>query len=168
MLFVFLSLVGGFLNRVRGSGIGYGNKWYFAIFFGLAHGYMTHNAWLFPLAFACMRIAYAPGWDVSEFYGNPPKVKNNFLDPIDRNRFKDRPLIHCTYRMTLRGLFFGGMVAIGSLTAWPLLAGLLMGIVYFFGCYVIENRLKYSKDGLAVSEVIWGVIIMASSLIKYI
>lgn len=184
---IILGVLIGLLNRVRGSGwegktsftkfVSELNKWWLAIAFGLLHGFENvtrigqyeytadFNFTMFLLCATAVKIAYTPGWDVSEFHGNPAKVDNNFLDDIDRDRFKDRPLLHCTYRLTLRGLFFGLMIALPTHSLVPVLAGATMGGVYFLSCYIASRKYRLIGDGLRLAEPVFGVIMVLSTLL---
>jgi hypothetical protein len=190
LAFAVLFAIGGALNRLRGSGyegttkvtraLAVMNKWWFALVFGFLHGFENVTMvsfedvpayaadFNFVRAFICaaaLKIAYMVGWDFSEFYGNPAKQKNNFLDFVDPHRFTDRPLLHCTYRMLIRGVFYGAVLALPLQSLWPLAAGLLMAPIYFVCCHVLDHKKKLVTDGVRMSEIVLGGIVMVFSFL---
>jgi len=171
------NIIGGaYLNRLRGSGqkfLRFMNKWWLALAYGLEQGFHVEHfiyTWAFDplkalLCFGAMKTGYLVGWDVNAFYGQAPRDKNNFLDFFTPRAFRAHPKAQCTYRLSLRGLFWGVLLSLPILSPWPLVAGLMMGPVYFFGCYLCCVKYKLTDDGLKVAEPLFGAIMVFSAFV---
>lgn len=149
------------LYRLRGSGANVPLlKWWCAVAFGAMvavpciYDYgLIFSLLAFVWATVFSYIAYKIGWDVGPFFGNPPKAKNNFLDFLDIQWLKDyNPLYFCIYRFAVRGLFFGVMLCIATLSWAPLTITFLMPLVYYIGCRILRYRLGWVTDGNGASE----------------
>lgn len=190
---IWRSFILAILYRLRGAGekgktnlgraVAKFNKWWFAVALAAFYaGDMIYAAkripvenlpdnWQFKLAvavfyiFAAAKIACAVGRDVGPFYGGPAKTDNNFLDRFDADRFKDRPVLFCAYRLTVLGLFSGLVIGMATRSLWPILGGATMGALYWFGCCIIHQKLRWVKDGLAISEIMYGFVLGFFSVI---
>lgn len=192
-----LYVLGGTLNRIRGTSIkskkkiavfiNQVNKWLFAVAYGALQGFYdirylgldavskdaVYDA-KFSLAlaffhFTAMRVGYASGWDVGPLWGNPPKKQDNLLDGIDPDRFKDSPVLRCVYRLSMRGLLWGWLLALPLHSFYPMLAGLLMGPTYWFCTLgplgMLCRKIVPGLDRHGVCEVVFGGIILVSTFL---
>jgi hypothetical protein len=189
--------IGGALNRLRGTKvkdknkftrfINNTNKWWFAVVYGVLQGFhdityigvdaVTHVPQYtasFSLALAllhasAMRVAYSFGWDVGPLYYDAPKENNNLLDGLDPDRFKDKPVLRCVYRLSLRGLLWGWLLALPLHSIFPILAGLLMGPVYWLCTRgtigKLARKLYKNVDTHGLCEVVFGGLILVSAFI---
>lgn len=173
-----IEIVGAGLFRLHGSAwagnqtLALFDKWYYAFWFGLIVGISEQfqNAYINAawglIAFGAMKWVITVGRDYNGFYGVALKEHNNAYDWIDGKRFRNSPIVYATYRFTIQGSI-GGLICIPfSHSILPIIAGALMGPVYFTGCYLLNYKYKIVNDGFRISDLLFGYIFSAACTIE--
>jgi hypothetical protein len=149
------AILGAVFNRIRGAGHGGGtlNVIAFGVFCGFVLG------WLYALPCAlAMWAGQQPGWGVyiGAMRGNEKEalkefwVVDWFIQPL-----KGHMQLWGWAGMTLRGLWWTGLLALASLTPWVAVLGLLMPMCYWLADYYMEH----DGDAWEWGEVIWGTVL---------
>lgn len=157
-----IGLIGAIEYRLRGSGwagnktLALFNKWWFAISYGVTIGVFDRNIIVGMAAGVAMKSVCIVGRDVNGFNGEPIKEHNNAYDWIDPHRFRNSPVMYAAYRLFIQGTIGGMMLVYFSHSLLPIVGGAMMAPIYFTGCYLLGYKFKIVKDGLRVSELLFG------------
>lgn len=87
--------------------------------------------------------------------------RNKIFDFIP-NKIKNKPLAGFV-GMTLRGLFWGGLLSAATMQLAPLLAGLVMGVVYFLAGK-FTYKLGFQKAYVPIAEFVFGGLLWLASI----
>lgn len=104
-----------------------------------------------------MWLGQSPGWGayVGTIHRNwLPHPEQKWIDwiikPLD-----GKPFLWGLAGLSIRGLFWGALLAVHVGSIWPAVVGVSMGIFYA-GCAEIITRLKLNLDGWGFAEVVFG------------
>lgn len=161
---LLLSLVGSFLNRVRGGLFKWlpANKIFYPIFLSLI-GYPDWRLCLsiFVGAFTGQQICgwgkYISALTVAKL--NREEIEVYSIDEICNKYFLNRPRIYGFVALSLRGLIWTSGIGLAINTLWYILIGLLMPVAYTIPTLLLLKT-KHNEDKTAwnLGEWIWGFI----------
>lgn len=147
-------LLGAISNRIRGTAgtIGrLGN----AILFGVVMSYQ-HN--INPLYISvAMLIGASFGWGayIGAMIHKRIEPEVYFIDKLIVP-LKYNPMLYGFVGLTIRGLVLAVPICLVFHSLVPLLAGVIMGLVYFSVIKIVDKIVGYPDYGWAISEVLFG------------
>jgi hypothetical protein len=147
-------LLGAISNRIRGTAGTFG-RIANALLFGLVLSYQ-HNINPAYISVA-MLIGASFGWGayIGAMIHKRIEPEVYFIDKLLVG-FKYNPMLYGFAGLTLRGLVFGLPIFLVFHSIVPLLAGGLMGLVYFLIIKLVDKIVGYPDYGWAISEAIFG------------
>lgn len=156
-------LLGGVMNRFRGSGIPYcrlANVLVFGLFMGYALGWV----YAIPCAVA-MQLGQSLGWGryIGALFGTEKEKLEEvwFIDVIIKPLKNDMQLWGAA-GLALRGMFWASCIAVATLSPWLPFIGVLMPVCYYLAWIFSQEAKNPAGTAWETGEILWGAILWAS------
>lgn len=146
-MILLAALLGAMFNITRGGAIPsflYG-KALNILAFGLFSLYFVTYWWQAPLCALAMWAGQAPSW--GEIVGEEGILGGNRK---------------AHWKALLRGGWWGGLIALATLSVYPLIAGLLLGLYFEVGRYLEKT---YKTSGWVLGEALLGALLWGACLV---
>lgn len=177
-MFILAAILGAVFNRLRGGTplfiknlVGFDIpmvRTLNAVAFGVFLAVTQQSPWFFISGTLAMYVGQSLGWGsyigamIDRRITNPNEVVviDLIIDPLF-----NKPWLWGFAGLTLRGLFWGAVVTLATLSAWPLLAGALMGVAYAVAIEGASLLGRNREKGWSGGEYIFGAILWVSAVL---
>lgn len=175
MEYIAAFTLGAFFNRIRGG------LWEKYVKYGKIINVLAFGAFIFFFttsysqvavlyAFLMMYAGQSLGWgDYIGALGGWRTQNLSEVDIIDEHleNYLDRPKLWGFLGLTVRGLLWGLCLGLALSSFWPVVAGLLMGAIYYLAIEVerVLGKSKAPDDGWELGEYLFGGVLWAACLL---